>query len=140
MSDGNELISRSIEKGRQSRFAFQKFLNIDYCLLLFCIINVMLSMMYYDADYAGKTNISNWCLLMSDFISAMQSNFVYLFSHHYLHQVQIINRVIKEPKNFIIRINYPQLRQDLSNCVISGYFVDSTIFLLEWYKIYRFQT
>lgn len=51
-------VVQSIEKGRESRFYFEKVLNFDYCLLLFSIMSIVLSVLYYDADYVGKTKIA----------------------------------------------------------------------------------
>lgn len=55
-----------IERGRESRFAFERVLNFDYCILLFCMMNVILSLLYCDSDYKGKENIAKWCLTLTD--------------------------------------------------------------------------
>lgn len=38
-------------------------LNFDYCLLLFSIINITLTIFYSDADYDGNDSITHICLL-----------------------------------------------------------------------------
>ncbi len=40
---------------------------------MFCITNVVLGLLYYDADYVGKKSVAQWCLIITDFMSVMQS-------------------------------------------------------------------
>lgn len=56
------VMSKSIEKGRETRFHFERVLNFDYCLLVFSVINIVLSVIYSDAEYFGKTGVSKTCL------------------------------------------------------------------------------
>lgn len=65
--------AHSIEKGCESRFYFEKVLNFDYCLLLFSIMSIVLSVLYYDADYAGKSMIATACLILIFGISLIES-------------------------------------------------------------------
>lgn len=37
-------------------------------------MNIFLSLLYYDSDFRGKKNISNWCLALGDVVSIIQSN------------------------------------------------------------------
>lgn len=46
---------------------------------MFCISNICLSLLYYDADYTGKHNISSACLVITDIMSLLQSTYVVLF-------------------------------------------------------------
>lgn len=96
----------SIEKGRQSRFAFEKFLNIDHCLLLFCIMNIFLSLLYYDADFKGKKNIAGWCLTLCDLISIVQSKLKSNFSNCDNNKILCISIIREMPKNINQRIDY----------------------------------
>lgn len=63
----------NIEKGRETRFYFEKVLNFDYCLLLFSIMNVFLGVLYSDADYKGKEIIAKWCLYLMFGILVIES-------------------------------------------------------------------
>lgn len=55
-------MSKSIEKGRETRFHFERVINYDYCLLVFSLMNIALSILYSDAAYFGKTTIATFCL------------------------------------------------------------------------------
>ena len=37
-------------------------LNFDYCLLVYAVINIALSVIYSDAEYFGKHGIAHVCL------------------------------------------------------------------------------
>jgi len=56
------MIKRSVEKGRETRFHFERVLNFDYCLLVFSSINIVLSVIYSDAEYFGKSGVARSCL------------------------------------------------------------------------------
>ena len=55
-------MSRSIEKGRETRFHFERVSNFDYCLLVFSLMNIALSILYSDAAYFGKEKFATFCL------------------------------------------------------------------------------
>ena len=55
-------MSKSVEKGRETRFHFERVLNFDYCLLVYAAINIALSVLYSDAEYFGRHRIANVCL------------------------------------------------------------------------------
>ena len=73
---GAKKVMHSIERGRESRFYFEKVLNFDYCLLLFSIMSIVLSELYYDADYVGKTRIAESCLILILVILVIESTWV----------------------------------------------------------------
>lgn len=56
------MVSKSVEKGRETRFHFERVLNFDYCLLVFSAINIVLSVIYSDAEYFGKVGVARVCL------------------------------------------------------------------------------
>ena len=64
-------------------------------------MNIMLSVTYYDSDYVGKANIANWCLILTDIISIIQSNKnINYFSYCYHFQIQSITATAKVPESF----------------------------------------
>jgi hypothetical protein len=56
-------VRKSIEKGRETRFHFERVLNFDYCLLVFSVINIVLSVLYSDASYFQKDEVADICLI-----------------------------------------------------------------------------
>lgn len=56
------MINQSIEKGRETRFHFERVLNLDYCLMILLLINICLSILYSDASRQGKSQFSSFGL------------------------------------------------------------------------------
>lgn len=67
-------MSKTIEKGRLTRFHFERVLNFDYCLLVFASISIFLSVIYSDADYFGKDEVAKICMLFMEVILIAESN------------------------------------------------------------------
>jgi hypothetical protein len=55
-------MSKTIEKGRETRFHFERVVNFDYCLMVFALINIALSIIYSDASYFGRKMMAEYCL------------------------------------------------------------------------------
>ena len=71
------MVSKSVEKGRETRFHFERVLNFDYCLLVFSVINIVLSVIYSDAEYFGKHGVAKVCLFfMSGTLVAESKNVI----------------------------------------------------------------
>jgi hypothetical protein len=54
---------KPIEKGMVTRFHFERVLNFDYCLLVFTIMNIALSLFYSDAAYHQNQSVAHICLV-----------------------------------------------------------------------------
>lgn len=52
-------------------------INYDCSLLTFSILNIVLSVLYYDADFTGKNNIASVCLRFTDIVTVIESIIFY---------------------------------------------------------------
>lgn len=96
---------------------------------MFCVTNVILSLLYYDADYQNKKDISSLCLKITDFMSVMQSIFDIDISIRYSCAVPDIGELIKKSKNFRRIIRTIQFRQNTKNTTIDLFTPHPTILI-----------